>query len=105
MLPEEEWLTVASGKGCKYLKGCGERNGFHFFGFRNNIFFFQSVMSSALRPAPNLEDYVPAFTSPSDRMTQLYPFYHSQGYRGGILTRLRTPSASCHWQGDIFFFF
>jgi hypothetical protein len=54
-------------------------------------------MSSALRPTPNLEDQVPVFMSPSDRMAQLYPqapgsffkaFYNSQGYSGGILTRL-----------------
>jgi hypothetical protein len=46
---------------------------------------------------PNLEDQIPVFMSPSDRVTQLYPqapgslfvaFYDSQGYSGGINTRL-----------------
>jgi hypothetical protein len=50
-----------------------------------------------LRPTPNLEDQIPVFMSPSDRVTQLYPqapgslsvaFYDSQGYGGGIPTRL-----------------
>jgi hypothetical protein len=54
-------------------------------------------MLSALHPTPNLEDSVSVFTSPSDRVTQLYPqtsgslsvpFYNSQGNGGGILTRL-----------------
>jgi hypothetical protein len=52
-----------------------------------------------LRPTPNLEDQVSVFMSPSDMVTQLYPqepgsllvaFYDSQGYGGGILTRLHT---------------
>jgi hypothetical protein len=56
-------------------------------------------MSSALRPTPNLEDQIPVFLSPSDRVAQLYPqasgflfvsFYVLQGYGGGILTRLHT---------------
>jgi hypothetical protein len=56
-------------------------------------------MSSALRPIPNLEDQVSVFMSPSDRVALLYSpsavfvfvaFYNSQGYNGGILTRLHT---------------
>jgi hypothetical protein len=52
-----------------------------------------------MRPSPNLEDRVPVFMSPSDRVAQLYPqapgslfivFDDSQGYGGGILTRLHT---------------
>jgi hypothetical protein len=48
---------------------------------------------------PNLEGQVPVFISPRNRMAQLYPralgsifvaSYDSQGYDGGILTRLRT---------------
>jgi hypothetical protein len=48
-------------------------------------------MSSALRPTCNLEDQVPVFMSPSDRVAQLYPkvpdslidaFYDSQGTVG-----------------------
>jgi hypothetical protein len=50
-----------------------------------------------LRPTPNLEDQISVFMSPSDRVTQLHPqapgshsvaFYGSQGYGGGIVTRL-----------------
>jgi hypothetical protein len=50
-------------------------------------------MSSTMRPNPNLQDQVPAFMSPSDRVAQLYPraldslsvsFYDSQSYGGGI---------------------
>jgi hypothetical protein len=56
-------------------------------------------MLSALRPTPNLEGQVPVFMSPSDRVAQLCPqvpgflfivFYDSQGYGGGIPTRLHT---------------
>jgi hypothetical protein len=56
-------------------------------------------MSSALRPNPNLEDQVSVFMSASDRVAKLHPlapgflfvaFYDSQGYGGGILTRLQT---------------
>jgi hypothetical protein len=73
---------------------------FHFFGFRDNNFFYRA-RSSALRPIPNLEDQVSVFMSPSDRVAQLYPqapgylfvaFYDSQGYGGGILIRLHTGS-------------
>jgi hypothetical protein len=48
---------------------------------------------------PNLEDQVHVFMSPSDTVAQLcpqalgslfVPFYDSQGYGGGILTRLHT---------------
>jgi hypothetical protein len=54
-------------------------------------------MSSALRPSPNLEDQVSVFMSTSDRVAQLYPqapgslsvgICDSEGYSGGILTRL-----------------
>jgi hypothetical protein len=138
--------------------------GFHFYGFRNDIFFLQSKVvslvsnprpggpglciyvsqwhdgpvisrrhrSSALRPIPDLEDQDSVFMSPSDMMAQLYPagigrqpcvqsqtwrtrslylclpvtwwpsytpqapgslfiaLYDSQGYGGGILTRLHS---------------
>jgi hypothetical protein len=56
-----------------------------------------------LRPTPNLEDQVSVFMSPSDRVAQLYreapgslfvAFYDSQGYGGGILTRLHTGHVS-----------
>jgi hypothetical protein len=58
---------------------------------------FYRARSSALCPIPNLEDQVPVFMSPSDRVAQLYPqapgshfvaFYDSQDYRGCIPTRL-----------------
>jgi hypothetical protein len=76
---------------------CQIWTGFYFIGFRNNNFY--RARSSALPPTPNLEDQVPVFISPSDRVTQLYPqapgslfvaFCKSQGYGGGILTRLHT---------------
>jgi hypothetical protein len=34
---------------------------------------FYKARSSALRPTPNLEEQVPVFMSPSDRVAQLYP--------------------------------
>jgi hypothetical protein len=52
-----------------------------------------------LRPTPNLEDQVPIYMFPNKKVAQLYPqapgsllvaFYDSQGYGGGILTRLHT---------------
>jgi hypothetical protein len=50
----------------------------------------------AFRLSPNLEDQVPVFMSPTDSVAHLYAhapglffaFYDSQGYGGGILTRL-----------------
>jgi hypothetical protein len=56
-------------------------------------------MFSALLPTPNLEGQVSVFISPSDRLAKIYPqaqgslfvaLYESQGYGGGILTRLHT---------------
>jgi hypothetical protein len=51
-----------------------------------------------MRPTPLLEDQVPVFMFPRDRVAQLYPqelgslsvaaAYDSQGYGGDILTRL-----------------
>jgi hypothetical protein len=52
-----------------------------------------------LEKDPNLEGQVPVFISPRNRVAQLYPralgslfvvSYDSQGYGGGILTRLYT---------------
>jgi hypothetical protein len=52
-----------------------------------------------LRPTPILEDHVPTFISPKDRVAQLYPqasgsffvaFYDSQVKDGSILTNLHT---------------
>jgi hypothetical protein len=59
--------------------------------------FFYRAMSSALCPTPNLEDQVPVFMPPSDRVAQLYlqtlgsifiAFYYAQGCGGGILNCL-----------------
>jgi hypothetical protein len=56
-------------------------------------------MSSALRPTINLEGQVPVFMTPSDRVARLYPqaagsllapYYDTQGYAGGNLTRPHT---------------
>jgi hypothetical protein len=63
---------------------------FHFFEFRNNNSFTEQG-PSALRPTPNLKDHVTVFT----HVPQLYPhapgsLFDSQGYGGGILTRLHT---------------
>jgi hypothetical protein len=61
------------------------------------IISFCRARSSALCATLNLVDQVSVFTSPSDRMAQLYPhalgslfvaFYDLQGYGGGILTYL-----------------
>jgi hypothetical protein len=57
------------------------------------IIIFYTARSSALRPTSNLEDQVPVFMFPSDRVAQLYPqapgslfvaLYYSQGYGEGI---------------------
>jgi hypothetical protein len=75
---------------------CQMASGFHLFGFRNNIYIARLPV---LRPTPNLEDQVSVFMSPRNRVAQLYPkapcslfvaFYESQGYGGGIVTRLHT---------------
>jgi hypothetical protein len=56
---------------------CQIASGFHFFGFHDsNFFFFYRARSSALLPTPNLEDQVPVFMFPSDRMAQFgFPFH------------------------------
>jgi hypothetical protein len=59
------------------------------------------MLLSQIRNSPNLEDQVPVFISRRDRVAQLYPqalgslyvaSYDSQGYGGGIRTRLHTGS-------------
>jgi hypothetical protein len=61
------------------------------------VFSFYRARSSVLRQTPNLEQQVSVFMPPSDRVAQLYlqapvslfvAFYNSQGYGGGILSRL-----------------
>jgi hypothetical protein len=49
-----------------------DASGFYFFGFRKSNFFYRARFS-ALRQTPYLEDQVPLFMSPSDRVAQLYP--------------------------------
>jgi hypothetical protein len=55
------------------------------------------ILLSQIRDSPNLEGHVPVFISPRNRVAQLYPqamgsifvaSYDSQGYGGGIRTRL-----------------
>jgi hypothetical protein len=55
------------------------------------------ILLPKIRDFPNLEDQVPIFISPRNRMTQLYPqtlrslfitSYDSQGYGGDLRTRL-----------------
>jgi hypothetical protein len=57
------------------------------------------ILLSQIRDSPSLEGQVPIFTFPRNRMTQLYPqalasfsvaSYDSQGYGGGIRTRLNS---------------
>jgi hypothetical protein len=59
------------------------------------------ILLSQTRDSPNLEGHVPVFISPRNRAAQLYPqavgsrffaSYDSQGYVGGIRTRLHTGS-------------
>jgi hypothetical protein len=67
------------------------------------IIFLHSKVIGLVSNSPNLEDQVSVFTSPSDRVAQLYPqaldslfvaFYDSQGYGGGFLTRFHMGSSS-----------
>jgi hypothetical protein len=44
--------------------------GFHFFGFRNDAYFY-GTRSPALRPTSNLEEQVPVFMAPGDRVAEL----------------------------------
>jgi hypothetical protein len=55
------------------------------------------ILLSQIPDSPNLEDQVPVFMSPMNRVAQLYSqtlgslfvaYYDSQGYGGGIRTRL-----------------
>jgi hypothetical protein len=57
----------------------------------------QTIFYCLIWDSPNLEGQVPVFISPRNRVAQLYPralgflfiaSYDSQGYGGGILTRL-----------------
>jgi hypothetical protein len=57
------------------------------------------ILLSQIRDSPNLEGQAPLFTSPTNRVAQLYPqavgslfvaSYYSQGYGGGIRLRLHT---------------
>jgi hypothetical protein len=72
-------------------------SGFDCFGFRNNIFFYRP-RSSALPPTPNLENRVSVFMPPETGWPSYTPRHRvpfsspsdSQGYGGGILSRLHT---------------
>jgi hypothetical protein len=57
------------------------------------------ILLSQIRDFLNLEGHVPVFTSPRNRVAQVYSLalgslsfasYNSQGYGGGIRTRLHT---------------
>jgi hypothetical protein len=57
------------------------------------------ILLSQIRDFPNLKDQVPIFITPRNRVEQLYPqalgsifvaSYDSQGYGGGVPTRLHT---------------
>jgi hypothetical protein len=58
-----------------------------------------TIFYCLIRDSPNLEGQVPVFISPRNRVAQLYPqamgslfvaSYDSQGYGGGIRTRLQS---------------
>jgi hypothetical protein len=58
-----------------------------------------NILLSLIRDSPTLDGQVPVFICPRNRVAQLYPrvlgsifvaSYNSQGYGGGILTRLHT---------------
>jgi hypothetical protein len=62
------------------------------------------ILLSQIRDSPNLEDQVPVFISPRNRVAQLYSqalgflfvaSYDSQGYDGGIRSRLHIHCSSC----------
>jgi hypothetical protein len=62
------------------------------------------ILLSHIRDSPNLEDQVPIFISPRNRVAQLYPqtlgsifvaSYDSHGYGGGIRTRLHAGYSWC----------
>jgi hypothetical protein len=57
------------------------------------------ILLSQIRDSPNLQGQAPVFISPRNKVAQLYPqapdslfvaSYDSQGYGGGIPTRLHT---------------
>jgi hypothetical protein len=63
------------------------------------------ILLSQVRDSPNLEDQVPVFMSPRDRVAQLYlqapgslfvASYDSQGYGGGVRTRLHMGFSDCN---------
>jgi hypothetical protein len=60
---------------------------------------YDHILLSQIRESPNLEDQVPVFIYPRNRVARLYPqalgslfvaSYDSQGYGGGIRLRLHT---------------
>jgi hypothetical protein len=60
---------------------------------------YDHILLSQIRDSPNLEGQVPVFISPRNMVSQLYPqalgslflpSYDSQGYGGGIWTRLHS---------------
>jgi hypothetical protein len=67
------------------------------------------ILLSQIRDFPNLEGQVPVFISPRNRVAHLYPqalgsffvtFYDSQGYGGGIWTRLHAGNL---WRLEFFY--
>jgi hypothetical protein len=64
---------------------------------------YDHSLLSQVRDSPNMEGQVPVFISPGNRVAQLYPqalgslfiaSYNSQGYSGGIQTRIHTDNFS-----------
>jgi hypothetical protein len=69
------------------------------------------ILLSQIRDSPNLEGQVPVFISPRNRVAQLYPqalgsllvaSYDSQGYGGGIRTRLHAGQWIFQWDSPCF---
>jgi hypothetical protein len=68
-------------------------------GKNNSYMCGNHILQSQIRDSPNLEDQVPLFISPRNKVGRLYPqalgsffvaFYDSLGYGGGIRRRLHT---------------
>jgi hypothetical protein len=86
-------ITIIDNTALSEPKSLSEDSARFVLNLTTRLSLFYRAMSSALRPAPNLEDQAPVFMSPSGRVAQLYPqapaalfvaFYDSQGDYGVI---------------------
>jgi hypothetical protein len=91
------WGTLSKERtGLSYTMAAGPRQCSHSHGTHDHILLFK------IQDSPNLEGQVPIFISPRNRVAQSCPLalvslfissYDSQGYSGGIRTRLHTGSS------------